>query len=384
MARKTLAGIFTLTVAASFTMAACDSSVNSVTRIDEKSLAIGFQGPLSGKNSAVGFSELSGLQMAADEANIRGNLPFTVTVTESDDQGLPGESAAAAQRLVSDKSVKAVIGPSFSGPAKAAGQIYANSKLVTVTPSATSPELTKLGFTSFLRGVSNDRVQGLGIARFLEGHAGVNKVFVINDGSEYGVGLASTAVQYLKRAGITTVTEKILSGTLDYGSAATTIKNSRANALIYAGYYADLAPFARKLKDVGYKGIGISGDGSNHSTFIPLAGEASQGWYFTCPCIDSSKNAKAKAFNKAYRDKFGTPPAAYAVEAYDIAKMIIQEFSNLGTNVSRAQILANLKKVKYSGLSKRFSFDDSGELESDRIGLYRVEGSEINYLGVVK
>ncbi|MYX32622.1 ABC transporter substrate-binding protein [Streptomyces sp. SID8377] len=345
--------------------------------------SIGFQGPLSGDNSALGINEDNGLKLAVEEANKKGDLPFTLKVVDGDDQGLPDQAPAAAQKLIGDTSVVAVVGPAFSGPTKASGGLYAQAQLAAVTPSATNPDLTSQGFTSFLRGAPNDNEQGAGMAEYLSKKEKAKKVFVIDDKSEYGVGLAKVAIDSLKAAGVTVETDSVPAKTPDYTAAATKVVNSNADALIYAGYYADLAPFAKKLKDGGFKGIGISGDGSNDAKFVELAGAAADKWFLTCPCTDATKNESTKAFTEAYTAKFNTPPGTYSAESYDIANLIISEMKKLGKDVTRDKLLAALKGVNYKGLTKEFAFDDKGELKTKNVYLYQVADGKIGYLGDV-
>ncbi|MDX3093765.1 branched-chain amino acid ABC transporter substrate-binding protein [Streptomyces sp. ME01-24h] len=345
--------------------------------------SIGFQGPLSGDNSALGINENNGVKLAVEEANAKGDLPFTLKVADGDDQGLPDQAPAAAQKLIGDSSVVAVVGPAFSGPTKATGGLYAQAQLAAVSSSATNPELTSQGFTSFLRGAPNDNEQGAGMAEYLTKKEKVKKVFVIDDKSEYGVGLAKVAIDGLKAAGVTVETDSVPAKTPDYTAAATKVVNSKSDALVYAGYYADLAPFAKKLADGGFKGIGISGDGANDAKFVELAGAAADKWFLTCPCTDATKNESTKAFTEAYTKKFNTAPGTYSAESYDIANLVISEMKKLGKDVTREKLLAALKGVSYEGLTKTFSFDDKGELKIKNVYLYQVADGKIGYLGDV-
>jgi branched-chain amino acid transport system substrate-binding protein len=345
--------------------------------------SIGFEGPLSGDNSGLGINEDNGLKLAVDEANAKGDLPFKLTVDDADDQGQPDQAPAAAQQLAGNSKVVAAVGPSFSGPAQAGGKIYTQAGLAEVTPSATNPTLTSQGFTTFLRGVPNDNVQGLGMAKFLNDKIHAKKVYIVDDKSTYGAGLAQVAAQQLKAAGVAVVRASVPAKTPDYTSPATAVVNSHADALIYAGYYADLGPFAKKLVAQGYKGVGISGDGSNDPHFVALAGKAAEGWYLTCPCTDASAQASTKKFAADYTKKFKVAPGVYSAESFDIANMIIQQMKSLGKNVTRAKLLSGLKSANYTGLTKTFSFTAKGELKTTNVYLYQVKNGKIGFLGDV-
>ncbi len=366
-------------------LSACGGKGGSGGSGGKPTYSIGFQGPLSGDNSALGINEDNGLKLAVDQANAKGDLPFTLKVADGDDQGTPDQAPAAAQKLISDNSVMAVVGPSFSGATKASAAFYAQSDIAIVSPSATNPSLTdpKNKFTTFLRGAPNDNQQGHGMAEFLAKKIKAKKVYVVDDTSDYGKGLADVARKELAAAGVSVVNDSVPAKTPDYTNAATKVVNSGADALVYAGYYADASPFAKKLKDAGFKGAQISGDGTKDDKFIQLAGAASEGWYLTCPCTDATKAQATKDFADAYQKKFNTAAGTYSGESYDIANMIIGEMKKLGGGVTRAKLLAALKGADYKGLTKEISFESNGELKAKNVYIYQVKAGKIEYLGDV-
>jgi branched-chain amino acid transport system substrate-binding protein len=114
-----------------------------------KSFSIGYQGPLSGGNAALGINMNNGVKLAIDQANSQKVLPYTLKLVSADDQGSPQGSPTAAQKEIGDSSVIAVVGPAFSGATDAAGKLYKAANLLIATPSATLPTLTSEGFTTF-------------------------------------------------------------------------------------------------------------------------------------------------------------------------------------------------------------------------------------------
>jgi branched-chain amino acid transport system substrate-binding protein len=346
-------------------------------------LKIAFQGPLSGDNVALGENMQNGIQLAINQANASGDLTFEYV--PADDQGLPDKAPTAAQKVIDDMGVVAVVGPAFSGPTNSASPLYAEAGLVTVSPSATNPLLTDEanGFTSFLRGVPNDNMQGKAMADFFVKTVGAKKVYLIDDKTDYGVGLSSVAEENLKAAGVEIVKKSVPQKTPDYSATAKDVVNSKADALIYAGYYQDLAPFAKKLKDAGYKGAGISGDGSNDVKFAELAGDAADNWYLTCPCTDATVEAGTKKFAADYEKEFNRAPGTYSAEAYDITNMIIEEIKKTDGTVEREALRDALAKASYKGLTKTFSFGANGEFKGEDVFIYQVKSGKIEYQGNV-
>ncbi|MGP4114041.1 branched-chain amino acid ABC transporter substrate-binding protein [Streptomyces sp. 4N509B] len=344
-------------------------------------IKIAYQGPLSGDNVGLGENMERGIQLAIDEANESGQYDFELEYFAADDGGAEGQATAAAQLAIDDQSVLAVIGPAFSGPANVAAPLYGQAGLAAVSTSATNPTLTEQGFGTFLRAVPNDNAQGTAWAQFLSGQDGVDSVVVVDDSTPYGAGLADVAVADMQEAGLDVQRETVPDDTVDYGSAARTVVDSGADAVAYAGYYADLAPFATRLNEAGYEGIIVSGDGSNDDELINLAGDAVEGVYLTCPCTDATANEATADFSQRYQDAYDLPPGTYSAESYDATNMIIEAIDRLGGEPTREELYQELAGVEYEGLTKTFSFDDNGEFENTTIYFYQVEGGQIGYLG---
>ncbi|WP_406287524.1 branched-chain amino acid ABC transporter substrate-binding protein [Embleya sp. NBC_00896] len=345
---------------------------------------IGFQAGLSGENAQLGINEENGARLAVEQANAKGDLPFTLKFKTSDDEASETKSVSAAQKLIDDKNVIAVVGPAFSGPTKAASPNYAKAKLATVSPSATNPSLTNEAnnFTAFLRGTPNDNAQGSGMAKYLAKKLQAKKVFVVDDKTEYGVGLSKVAKSELEKAGVQVVSDSVPKATPDYGPISTKIKNSGADAMIYAGYYQDGAPFAKKLKEAGFTGPKFSGDGTNDSQFVSLAGDASNDWYLTCPCSDANVEAATKTFTDDYKKRFSTNPSTYSAESFDIANLVIDQMKTFGKeSITREAMLNKLKGASYKGLTKTFKFLPNGEYDGATTFIYQVKGGKIGYMG---
>nr|WP_052851751.1 branched-chain amino acid ABC transporter substrate-binding protein [Streptomyces avicenniae] len=344
---------------------------------------IAYQGPLSGQNVGLGENMQNGIQLAINEANDSGDYDFEIEYVPADDQGSETQATTAAQSAIDDQDVMAVVGPAFSGPANISAPLYGEAGLAAVSTSATNPTLTEQGFPTFLRAVPNDSAQGAGMAEFLAAE-GVGSVVVVDDVSPYGEGLADVAEAGLSEAGVTVERQSIPADTVDYSNAARNIVESGAEALIYAGYYEALAPFATRLSEAGFEGIGVSGDGSNDDELINLASDAVEGWYLTCPCTDATQEESTQAFAERYEEEFGIPPGTYSAESYDVTNMIIEQIAGLNGDVSRESVHEALAGAEYEGLTKTFSFDEQGEFTQQAIFMYQIEGGEIGYVGAIE
>ncbi len=351
---------------------------------------IGYEGPLSGGNQQLGLNMVFGVQLAINQANASGKLKFKLKLRTYDDQGDPTISPTQAQSAVHNKSLVAIIGPAFSGATAASEPYYSAAHVATVSPSATRVSLATNGWNNFFRVVADDGVQGPADANYLVTAKGFKTVYVVNDGTSYGAGLASALAAQATTDGAT-VTAATVPGTsqcqngtasaTEYSAAATQAVASKAAALFYGGYYCDLGLFLGALKSAGYAGTIMSGDGSLSPALIQgtTPASAANGVLLTCACATSTNHK----FNSAYSalSHFSAANATYAAEAYDATNAVINAMKTL-KHVTRSGIVSALHKLTYKGLTKVVKFQSNGNIAGSAIFVNKVTSGSIVQLGL--
>ena len=346
----------------------------------KKSYTIAYQGPLSGDNAQLGINMDNGVKLALDQAK---DLPFTLKFTDSDDVGDPAQAPAAARKLLDNTDVVAVVGPAFSGATAASEPLFSQADLISVSPSATRADLTHLGFKSFVRVVTGDTVQGAKLADYVAKALKAKTAYVVDDKSAYGAGLTKFVKEQLTTDGVTFKSEG-LAPTKDYSAIATKVVAAKVDAVVYGGYFAEMALFAKALKAAGYKGAIVSDDGSKDDQLVKQAGAAAENIYLTCACGGPTPtgDATAEKFAKDYQAKFGSAPGTYSAEAFDSANLIIAAMKTLGSNITRSSITAAVKKTSgFKGVSHTITFDENGEGGTGQIFMHQVKGGKITLLG---
>lgn len=333
---------------------------------------IGFIGALSGAEAQLGINEKQGAQLAIAEANASGKYKFKVALDAQDSEGDPAKAPAAQTALTSNPQVIAVIGPAFSGESLAVNKKFcgATPPMPIVTASASNATLQNQGWSCWHRIIANDNVEGSQGADWLA-RTGSKKVFVLNDLSAYGKGVADTMAAELRKKGVAVVEQGADANTTkNYAPIAEQIVASGADALFYGGYDAQTALLAKALKSAGFKGRTVSGNGSLDTTFTKNAGSAGYGWYFTCGCQDPTKAPQSQAFIAAYKKMFNEDPSTYSPEAYDAANLFIDVMNQIvtsGGTPSRTTILAGLKTVDYKGITAEIKFEANGEVAASNL-----------------
>lgn len=336
---------------------------------------IGYVGVVTGPNAALGINEYYGVQLAIDQHN-KANKDCQVQFKKFDTEGDPTKATGPTTQAVNTAAIVGVVGNSFSGESKATGNIYEQKGLVHITPSATNPDLTNNGWKTFFRALGNDAVQGPAAAKFLTDTLKQKKVYLVQDDSDYGIGLAGTTTAALGSALIGT--DKVITGQKDFSAVISKIISSKATSVYYAGYYAEGAPFDQQLVNKGFKGVFVGPDGVKDDQFLKLAGNASSNAYFTCPCIPGEL---IPSFKSAYSAAFNADPGTYSVEGYDAATILLSGIDK--GNTTRAKLLSFVTSYDADGLSKHYKWDDKGELEAPAVYGYEVKDGKIAPIGVI-
>jgi branched-chain amino acid transport system substrate-binding protein len=338
-------------------------------------LTIGYIGAETGPNAALGVNIYNGVQLAINQHN-QSNSGCQVKFSKYDTEGDPQKATGPTTQAVNTKAIVGAIGLPFSGESAATGTIFEQAGLVHITPSATNPGLTKNGWTTFFRALGNDSIQGPAAADFITGKLKAKKVFLVQDDSDYGIGLADATKPKLGSA--LAGTDKVTTGQKDFSATVSKVINSKADAVYYAGYYAEGAPFDQQLVNKGYKGTFIGPDGVKDDQFIKQAGSASSNAYFTCPCLPGEL---IPDFEKAYKKAFNQEPGTYSIEGYDAATILLAGIDK--GNTTRAKLLDWVKNYDADGLSKHYKWDSTGELQAPAVYGYKVAGGKIEPIGVI-
>jgi branched-chain amino acid transport system substrate-binding protein len=327
---------------------------------------IAMAGALTGPNAALGLNILNGAKLAVDQFN-KANAGCQITIKQFDTEGLPQNATQAAPQIVGDPTIIALLGPAFSGETKATGAIFNQNGLISVTASATNPGLTTNGWTNFFRGLGNDNSQGGAVANYMTGELGYKKVCVAQDDSDYGVGLAEVVIQTLGAAADGNCSIKVKTGDKDFSAGVQIIKGEAPDAVYYAGYFAEAAPFKQQLTDAGVTATFVSGDGTNSPDFVTQAGAASKGALLTCPCGPAPAE-----FATTYEAFAGIAPGVYSVDAYDLATIMVTGIAS-GKVTDRASMIEYFKTYDGQGIAKEYKWDSTGELATANPWVYEVQ-----------
>ena len=376
MGTKTTLRTLAAVAATGLALTACGSSNSSSSTSASgggancgKNLA--FLGAATGPAGALGQNMIGGIKFALDKYN-KANPDCKISLKTFDSQGDATKATPLATQIVNDSSIVGLIGPGFSTESLATGKTFAAAGLPSISPSATNVTITQQGWATWHRVIGNDDAQGAADAKYLNDTAKAKKVFVIDDGSDYGKGLAESVKKGLGSTYDSANTDTVQTGQTDFSATVTKVTSSGADAVFYAGYYPEAGLLVKQLRQSGYKGLFMSGDGSEDPAFIKTAGAAAaNGAILTAPA-----GPAPASFNSDYKAVVGSDAGLYSTQAYDATNIFLAAFK--AGKTSAADINSFINSYTGTGESGPIAFDSKGDITQSTIYAYKVANGKLD------
>lgn len=334
---------------------------------EQCSVKLGFFGALTGDAANLGINIRNGAELAVEQ--FEGDCE--VELVDYDSQGDPTQAPGLAKSAIDDEDVIGIIGPAFSGESEVAHPPFAEAGLPAISASATNPELSQNGWETFFRVLGNDATQGPAAASYISDTLGAESVFVIDDASAYGKGLADIVIEDLGDAVVGTDT--IQQKQTDFSATVTKIRAVDPDVVFFGGYYAEAGLLISQIRDAGLTPTFVVGDGVKDDGFLTAAGEAAEGTVITCPCLPPDQ--AEGTFAEDYEAEYGTVPATYSAEAYDATSIFLAGIEAGAT--TREEMLEFVQGFEGDGVTKQLAFDENGEPAEVSVWAYTVQDGAI-------
>lgn len=344
------------------TTSAADSAGKTVIKIAS-------QTPLSGSSATAGEAIKNGAQLAVNDYKKKfAAKGFDLQLVSYDDQADPKKGVANAQLMAADPQVLGVVGHYNSGVAIPSSEIYEKNNLAMVSPAATATAVTDRGLKTVNRVVARDDFQGPAGADFAVRTLKAKKIFVIQDKTAYGSGLAE---QFRKRAqelGAEIVGyEGITVGEKDFSGVISQAVSKKPDLLYFGGLYTEGGQIIMQARTQGLNMPILSDDGLASSETVQIAGNAVKNVYITSTASDVTKTAKGKNFAQRYKNEFQKTIESFSAYGYDSAAVLLEGILNAidkngGKLPTRPQVVQTVRSTKnFNGVASKVKFDNKGD-----------------------
>ncbi|ANE43234.1 branched-chain amino acid ABC transporter substrate-binding protein [Deinococcus puniceus] len=351
------------------------SSAKAQTTIKIASLS-----PLSGAQSELGTQIRNGAMLAVNEYKAQfKKLGFDLSLTPFDDQADPATGTAAARKIAADRQILAVVGTFNSGVAIPASAALLASHVAMITPAASANQVTDRGLSNMNRIVARDGAQGPAGANFMVDTLKAKRVYILNDKTAYGGGLAIEVEKVMKARKVQVVANEGTEEKSDFSSIIAKIKLQKPDAIYFGGIYNQVGVFAKQLRENGVMTPVVGGDGLDSAQLATIAGKGAHNIFYTLSAAPPESLPAAKTLATLYQKTFGSSVQGFGVLAYDAATVVLRSIlsaasANGNKAPTRLQVETAIRKGTFKGLL-------SGDISFDAIGDRK--GASIFYMSIM-
>jgi branched-chain amino acid transport system substrate-binding protein len=321
-------------------------------------IKIGGIGPVTGAAATFGDSTKKGLTLAVDEWNAKGGISGKkITLIYADDKGDPAEGATVYNKLIQQDKVAAIVGAVMSSVTLAGAPIAQDAKIPMITPTATNEKVTQVGDYVF-RACFIDPFQGTVGAKFaFNDLKAKNAACIFDVGNDYSKGLSENFKKAFEELGGKVLAyEGHPSGTTDFKAQLTKIVQAKPDIIYCSDYYNDDALIAKQVRELGFKGPIVGGDGWDSADLVKIGGDAVNNCFYTNHYAPDSTADAVVNFVKSYNAKYGATPDALAALAYDAGNILFDAIKRAGST-DGAKIKDALAATDLAVVSGQVKFD---------------------------
>lgn len=357
--KKRIIGLITLMLFV-VTLVGCGTTQTNQSETSN-TIKIGGTFPLTGPGSTLGIPASNGVQLLIDEYNAKGGiLNKKIEFIKYDDKGSRDEAAGAAQKLLEEEKVDALVGSIFSSVALAFGPYTVEKNVPFISPGASNEKVTKVGPNIF-RAIFIDPYQATILGSFAKNELKANTAAVLFNGAdEYCLGLAEAFKKSFEENG-----GKIVSylsykgGDKDFKILLNDIKAKNPDIILVPENTAEtVVNILKQAKQVGIKAKFLGGDGWDAVARLVAPLDLKFEAYYTSAFSPEDTSPEAQAFIKAYKQKYNETPNAFAALGYDAAKIMLEAIKAAGST-DKAAIIDAMSKIELTGATGKIKFDSN-------------------------
>ncbi len=335
-----------------------------------KVIKIATQSPLSGDQSVVGVDIKRGAELAMEQlGGPLTKMGFTLQLAPFDDMANPDTGVANAKRIVSDPAILAVVGHYNSGVQIPASEVYHSSGLANVSPANTNPKVTTRGYPEINRIVGRDDVQGVVGADFAKAN-GVKTVFVVQDKTAYGQGIAEFFKKRAEQNGIKVLGFEGTEEKANFDPLLMPILAGNPDMVYFGGMYSQAAVMFKQAREKGYQGMFMSDDGFDSSDAAKIAGQTltgGKGAFYSTVSGPANVYPGTAKFIADFKAKYNAAPQPFAAQGYDSMAICLKAIeaaakANGGKIPTRAAVAKAIRALKdYKGITGTYTFNKIGD-----------------------
>ncbi len=335
------------------------------------SVKIGINAELTGEMPAVGTSCKQAAELFIEQINKSGGIAvggtkLPVQLSVVDNSCKADQSAAAAQRLISQEGVLVMVGPDASSCAIPASEISESLGCLMISPWSTNPKTTTDSTTgkpkkNVFRACFTDRFESPVLAAFATKNLHAKTAAVLYDVSSEAPTSQSTLFKeaFEKAGGKVVSMETYSTGDRDFSAQLTKIRESSPDIIYLPAPYNDTPLIAAQARQLGIKAPFLGSDAWSSPDIIKLdTGKNLEGSYFCNHYSTEAATPKAKQFIADYTARFGNAPDDVAALTFDAMTLAANSIAKAG-KVDRSAVRDVMASTRdFDGVTGHFIYPE--------------------------
>lgn len=341
----------------------------------------------TGELAPLGVPSLEGAKTAVSRINARGGIggekiALTILPTPSSARVASEDIRSAVTK---DPSIDAFFGLSDSDLARAAGQAACSKGKVFVTSGATSPLLPRQSGPRVFLACFGDNAQAAVAAEWLAKTRGVKKVAILRDNSKTYTRLLSAyfSEAFRHHGG------EIVSTTSFKGGTVPKLPSSAFNAdavYLAAETALEAKPVIKALRDAGFKGPIVGGDGYDAPSAWSGSPLAKDIWYtthaFPAHTTQSASRSETAAFSTAFNNATGERANAFAGLGRDTALLLATAVHK--SHVEKKPLVSVLNSTSdFPGVTGAISYKDGSRVPVKPVALVSASSPQAQPIQII-
>jgi len=360
---------------------ACTSTSNTVTSPNspttggsQTAIPIGIAVAQTSNVALLGQEQVTGAKIAETYFNKQGGINGTpIKLIFQDTAGDEQGAINAFNSLISQDKVVGIVGPTLSQQAFSADPIAERAGVPVIAPSNTAKGIPQIG--KYIARVSAPVaiVAPNAIEAALKINPQIKKVavfFAQNDA--FSKSETGTFQETVKQKGLELATVQTFQTTdTDFQSQVTNAINIKPDLIIISGLSADGGNLVKQLRELGYKGLIIGGNGLNTSNLLPVCKALCDGIIIAQAYSPELKSEVNTAFRQLYTEQNKKEPPQFTAQAFTAVQVFVEslrtldkttKLSTLALPQLRTQLNDTLLLGKYITPLGEISFTPEGEI----------------------
>ncbi|MBD2528543.1 ABC transporter substrate-binding protein [Nostoc flagelliforme FACHB-838] len=283
----------------------------------------------------LGQEQVAGAKLAEKYFNNKGGVNGTpIKLVFQDTSGDEAGAINAFQTLINKDKVIGIVGPTLSQQAFSAAPVAERAKVPIIGPSNTAKNIPEIGDYVARVSAPVSVVAPNSVKAALKQNPQLKKVAVFyaqNDA--FSKSETEIFQQTVKDQGLELVTvQKFQTSDTDFQSQATNAINLKPDLVIISGLAADGGNLVRQLRELGYKGLIVGGNGLNTSNLLSVCKALCDGVLIAQAYSPEHPSEINAAFRKAYIDEYKKEPPQFSAQAFAAVQVYVEALQSLDKN----------------------------------------------------